>query len=345
MRRGLAPLLLFALLLSGCAGSVLANCQTRQCLREAALQNPIRSTDFWQASLARPMNERIAVIPDELLEYLVIDNRLYGLPDNLEKLDDPRYREMLWKVYDTLPAEVKSLVESRLVGIFAIRNLGTSGFLEAVSDAAGNPVAAVIVIDASLFTRSANDWASWKNSTPFKQDSDYRIRTTIASEEDNTILAALQFILLHELGHAVSIGRDVHPRWTADIETEDIGRYPFSGLSWKIDYTDKRFRSRFDQNFRLRESIRFYQEPLLEARQMRPVLEQLSGTNFVSLYGATSPFEDFAESFAIYVHSELMGRPFKTEVMQQGAVTAAFESCLPDHCRQKYEILKRVFAQ
>ncbi len=95
--------------------------------------------------------------------------------------------------------------------------------------------------------------------------------------------------------------------------------------------------------FALRGHIRFYRAPVLLAADIPRVLSQLQQTSYVNLYAAISPEEDFAEAFAMYVHHELLGRPYVTEAIVDDRVEVRFTPCFPDRCRQKYRFLQTLF--
>lgn len=99
--------------------------------------------------------------------------------------------------------------------------------------------------------------------------------------------------------------------------------------------------SRFENRFSLRKHVAYYVDGKLETTQILDVYSQLEGTNFSSLYAATSPSEDFAESFATYVHKVLMGKPFEIRIDQNGQNVKRFESCWEaKRCSSKRRVLE-----
>ena len=51
----------------------------------------------------------------------------------------------------------------------------------------------------------------------------------------------------------------------------------------------------------------------------------LERSDFASLYGATNPYDDFAECFASYVHREMLGQPLALDVLAGGEPVARLE--------------------
>ena len=71
----------------------------------------------------------------------------------------------------------------------------------------------------------------------------------------------------------------------------------------------------------------------------------LAKSNFPSLYATTMPEEDFAESFAMYVHTVMMRRPWELTVRRNGTIVAEFGSCFLDgRCPGKKAYFDRFFA-
>ncbi len=338
-------LLLFASLLGGCQVAGFLECNSRECLLEAQQNNPTRTLAFWESQLQLPIALRYGRIPDRLLEYLRIDNKLNGFPSAVAAFDNAKVRTILGNAVASLPPKVRVLVKNKLVGVYVVKNLGTSGYTESILNLQGEPVAGVIVLDASLFDQPGNTWASWRDSTAFIPNSRFGIKTTIAASGENDIEAAVQFLLIHELGHVYSIGTNVHPDWYRDLAEIELSDYPFSSLSWEIEEYSKQYRSLFDDRFWQREKLGFYQKARLPAKQIAQTLEQLGSTNFVSIYAATRPEEDFAETFAIYVHTELMGKPYKVEALTDGMPTTVVTPCFRTTCARKFELIESIMNQ
>ncbi|HQH01124.1 MAG TPA: putative zinc-binding metallopeptidase, partial [Smithellaceae bacterium] len=194
--------------------------------------------------------------------------------------------------------------------------------------------------------QTANEWATAKERTVFRDDGGGRLQVTLEEKSSDNSQNAIQFILLHEFGHVVSIGERFHPDWLDDAKPggaiEDDLFYP---LSWRKtkDASDV---SLFEDVFPERREVRFYGEARLKSSQMAEVYRHLAKTNFVSLYAATGPFEDFAESFALYVHSRLMKKPYRVEITQGGREVFTYESCWDQpRCAAKQAVLDRWFSR
>ena len=214
----------------------------KACAREALKRHPAKRLEFWKAALAKPVEQRIGPAPAALIEILALDNVANGYPN---KPHPPRLTpEFLVDVQRALagiPETVKRAVAPKLAGIYFVDDIGGTGFTDEIDDGSGNPTLGFIVLDPSvLMPHTANGWASWKDSTPFTPAAGWKLTARIEDAARDTRSNAIQYILLHELGHVLSIGSDVHPSWTAS--PKDVGptsRYAYFEQSWRIVSCDR----------------------------------------------------------------------------------------------------------
>ncbi len=76
---------------------------------------------------------------------------------------------------------------------------------------------------------------------------------------------------------------------------------------------------------------------------MASVYEQLEQTNFVTLYGATAPVDDFADAFASYVHTVLMGRPLEIRIFQDEQLVKTYLACWAEtRCAEKRKVIEQL---
>lgn len=327
-----------ALCLTACAAGQNA------CLKSRMDRHEVRLLDFWQDYRRGNLEDRLHAAPQPLLDYLHLDNRLNGYDTRPQAaVADDSFRQDVRQAIVELPGPVQAAVKEKLIGIFFVRDLGTTGYTEAVADPQGRPAAGFVVLDVESLRRTANAWATFRENTVFQNDGEGRLRVTLEEAPNDNAKNAIQFILLHEFGHLVSIGERFHPDWLDKTKTE--GTYLFYPLSWR-KAKDGSNVSLFEDVFPERRDVRFYGEPRLKSSQMEGVYRSLAMTNFVSLYGATSPFEDFAESFALYVHSAWMKKPYRVEITQSGNRVFLYESCWDQpRCAAKRAVLEKWFSR
>jgi hypothetical protein len=84
----------------------------------------------------------------------------------------------------------------------------------------------------------------------------------------------------------------------------------------------------------------------LDASQMLDVYGALEHTSFATLYAATNPFDDFAEAFASYVHSELMGKPWEIRIHRDADPVRSYRLCWGQpRCQERQAILKEMLGR
>jgi hypothetical protein len=318
----------------------------KACAWKAMRSHAVRRVDMWKPDLARPLDARIGAAPPALVEYLTLDNIVNGFPQTPRaELPEPAFMADAKAAIAELPPQVWRLFADRLVGIYFVGNLGGTGFSDVVKDSAGKPVAAYIVLDAAVLRPlAANAWATWKESSPFRPRNGHALAARIEDGAGDNRKNAIQYILLHELGHVLSLGASVHPPW--DIEPKDVpasARHAFFELSWTIDRKDNRYAALADKDFPQRREVSYYKGYRLDASDMVPVYANLEKTNFPTLYAATQPFDDFAEAFASYVHVVMMRRPWQIVLSQDGQVVKTVNHCWDEpRCAAKRKLLEEI---
>ena len=294
--------------------------------------HPVRSTVYWESRRSHgPLEERVALAPAEVIDYITRDNIANDWPQR-PKATDPgaAFRADVRAALAELPAPVHDLLYDKLLAVVLLEDLGGTAYTEVVADRAGMPAAAFVALDWRTLDRTANDWATWRDGTPFAAAGDATARLTIATAERDDRGGAIQFILLHELGHVLSVGAHFHPPWGAAAgPIMPVCAYRYACISWRRYDPARGWISRFDKAWPAREEITFYGGPdtLLPAAARVAAYRALAETDLPSLYGATSGFEDFAESFAIYVHAVLLGKPYRIEVRQGGETVLTLDDC------------------
>ena len=320
----------------------------KTCLRQLLRNHAVQSVATWQLDRSRPLDSRVGPAPQPLIEFLTIDNVAQGIaqrprPATLE----PAFAADVASAIAELPPKVWRLFRERLIGVYFVENLGGTGYTDAVVDDAGKPVAGYIVLDAAVLRPlTANAWASWKEGTPFKPREGWRITARIEADAGDNRKNAIQYILLHELGHVLSIGSDVHPPWALEPRDVPPSAYPFMDLSWTVDRRANRYVALADPAFPQRRSVAYYFGAKLAATDMVPTYTNLEKTNFPSLYAATKPGDDFAEAFASYVHVVLQRRPWQITISRGGEVAKVFNACWDEpRCAGKRKLLEQLLAR
>lgn len=319
----------------------------RTCAFEAAKRHVSKKAEFWKAKMALPLEQRIGAAPPELIELLALDSIAHGYPNKprAPKLT-PGFLSDVRRAFDGIPAAVKQRLRDKLVGIYFVDDIGSTGFMDQVEEASGEPKLAFIVLDPSvLMQHTANSWASWREGTPFKAAAGWKLDARIADGRDDTRANAIQYILLHEMGHALSVGAGIHPTWTLSPKEATAGgrEFPYYQQSWRVE--GEKYATVFDAEFPQRKDVVYYFGPRLDADAMPATYAALERTSFATLYAATHPGDDFAEAFANYVHVVLMRKPFEIRLENEGRVMKRYGPCWDEpRCRGKREFLERFLA-
>ena len=314
----------------------------KACAREAVKKHPAKQTGFWQDALAKPLRDRIGPAPPELIDLLRLDNIAHGYPNTprAPELSKEFAAEVL-RAFDEIPESVKRPLARKLGGIYFVDDIGGTGFTDAVTD--GRSSLGFIVLDPSvLMARTANAWATWKDNTPFRPDPQWKLVERIEDGVRDDRTHAIQYILLHELAHVLSIGGNAHPSWT--VSPKEVGAttaYPFFRQSWSIKGDE--YVSVFDPAFTQRKSVAFYFGAKLDAAAMKDTYDALERTSFPTLYASTHPGDDFAESLANYVHVVMLKRPFEIRISKGGEVVKTYRSCWGEkRCAEKRRYLEEM---
>lgn len=237
---------------------LLAACWTsRAALRKQADRHRTRAIGYWGMEWQKkPLADRIARTPTDLIEKIGVENRLYDFPERPISADPaPEFSAALKRIENLLPEPIRRLARERIIGLFLVRDLGGTGYTKAILDETGREKFAVIVLDREvLLKRSANEWATWKERSFFKPLPEKKIDLHLRIEEDqnDSLENAVVYILLHEIGHALGMAGGVHSSWNGDAILSNA--YPFTELSWRMKGTH--IESLFEEAFPERKTLK-----------------------------------------------------------------------------------------
>ncbi len=305
-------------------------------------RHPARLAESWKPWLRKSLRERLKPAPAMLVDYLRKDNQKNGYPEvpRSAELTEDFFKDIESALAD-IPDAVIELIEPYLTGVYLVRDLGTSGFCDTAFSASGPPLC-YIVLDLGFLDRTANEWATWKESSPFRSSGHLGIRATIEPAHRDDRAGALRYILLHEFGHVVGATQGLHPDWNGD---GDPDKFSFSRLSWKRE--NGKLTSRWDPTFNLRPKLRYYafDKAELPTSEAVAAYRQLEATDFCTLYAATNPFDDFAEFFVTYAHTVLAGQQVEVQILDGEKVICRLDVDLSaPRFAAKRRILDGIFA-
>ncbi|AOP34697.1 hypothetical protein A0128_13050 [Leptospira tipperaryensis] len=253
-------------------------------------------------------NRVFSLDPDEQ-NFIQEMNRIDGFQDSPE----PDSNLSLWKnrlraVRKNLPDSVNSILDDSLYRVILCKNLGGTGLTGFVYDSHG-PAGGVIFLDTEMLTQTANEWITKKENSPFRSPNT-QIAVQIESELGDSIESATEYILLHEVGHLVSVREKIVPDFR-EIK-RDFSTFEFSNGIWSSE-----LESSFDSRFPLRKKVRFYtNDPMDLETHWNEIYPVLKTTPFPTLYSANNGDDFFADSFVSYVHTELQKKVWRLEILQ-----------------------------
>lgn len=298
-------------------------------------------TAQWDQLYDLPLLERLGPAQEEVIAHVAQVNAATGvaaLPVSTRV--DAAFHADVRAAMAAMPASVQALLDGVLLGVRYARRLGSSAISDIVVSGAGVILGVVVALDVDAFeARTANAWATWKESSPFAANGRYAVDTVIEQPEHDNRKNAIQFILLHEFGHVLTAGTGFLPDWW--IDPQDVGStedYSFLPLSWQVT-EDKRIVPLAQDDFALRGSLKYYADGQLAGDAVLDVFEAVGETSFATAYAATNAYEDFAESFASYVHTVLMKKPLEIRVSIQGQILVRHPERWSDsRCEQKRDL-------
>jgi hypothetical protein len=245
----------------------------------------------------RPLQDRIADITPVVLAYVHDDNAINGFANRPKAhvLNDVE-RQVMTGTLAALPMAVRMLVERYVAGIYVVDDLGSSAMAEYLDPPTRKTF---LVFDAQVLHETPNAWATRKERSGFHDGVDLRLE--IADAKDNSPGGAFRFIFLHEFGHAVGHGLQLHPTW---IESTG-GEFPFAKLVADQKPIPRR--------------VPFYaiRGNRLPASLAKDIYAHWSTTAYPTMYATFCLDDDFAESFVSYVHITMLRQPYRLFVGDQ----------------------------
>ena len=307
----------------------------------------VRQLDYWSAEpwQSTPVADRIQrQAATEMIEFLRQENASYGLAEVPKRSTVPAaFLTDLQAALARLPASILRLIAESLTAIVLVEDLGSTAFTELILDVDDTPVAGFIALDVGRLNHGANIWATYKANTPFSASEGFALTATIAAAENDNRSHSIQYILLHEVAHVLAgVDGTIHPRWDrAPPHNRHLKeQFPFTALSWKSK--DGTFVSHHDDGWPQRSQIHYYADPgdQIPIRQAPAIYKIFAASDFPTLYGATNPYDDFAESFVNYVHTMLLNHPYEVTLVAGDSITT-YEACWRQpRCQYKRQALE-----
>ena len=301
------------------------------------LQPEVHRASFWgDAWRGRPLAERIHILPAEAVPSLRDTLGDGGSESRVAPARDAEYMlQDLRAAVARFPDIVHRLVADRLIGVFLVEDLGDGerthslGMALEVAGLWRQHVGTIILIDRNETDMRANRAMAGMEYVPSRRAGAVEVEARLARRGEDDRVTTLSYVLLHELGHLVDYEGGITPeRFNYRAGAEDCG---FTCISW-VRRGEHRHSRRIDTAMRSIEAGQY--DAYLQA--LPDTFRALAESDFPSLYAATLPEEDFAESFAQYIHTVMMGRPWEMILRVDGTIRGRLQSCFLDgRCRAK----------
>lgn len=220
-------------------------------------------------------------------------------------------KEKVEKAFATLPPLHQRILKQHLHSISFLDSMPNTALTSPV-DAGGAAKMFNITFRASLLDENISQWATWKETSCFRQEagSGYSVRV------EGGTMDAIIYVLLHEATHIVDAVRSLTPQ---PAQARAVGQpTPFTSDIWRLmnrpaaPYVDS-----------LREQTRFRSGKQLPIRRAPDVYARLAKTPL--LYAMAAWSEDIAELVTIYHLTAKMKQPFYSVVTKNEGELARFE--------------------
>ncbi|MBX9768664.1 MAG: hypothetical protein K2X47_15425 [Bdellovibrionales bacterium] len=315
------------------------------------LSRPVRKESFWKKYPRLQVQDRVFEAPPELLEQVFFENMFHGIKRKPSLVTlSPDLRLAISKSLQKVPDTVKKEIGPLLIGVFPVANIGSNGITFTILGDSGNlPMGAVVLIDVSVLDLDANAWLSAKERSIFQLQT-INVETSIAgpsefppegSYSSLDEFQGLTFLLLHEFGHISALAKNL--KQVPETKEYFFPPEAFAKLNWMATVQNgteviaaRNWSSQNKPPFSFFENQK---KKLLES-DVDDIFQSLRTSTFATLYATTSPVEDYAESYAVYHHTQSLNRPYETRVTADGQIKRSLESCMRD---QRCPALKDYF--
>ena len=249
----------------------------------------------------RPFLERIVPIPPLLLDELRVgDHRPDYQPHQLSTPE----RSVIETTWRRLPAELRAVVEARVVGVYFLDQFEGGGMTYSLWK--NGKAKYVLVFNAKILTATISQWLTFRDNTAFAlAGTQYRLEESVPGDDP-----ALLWLLIHESAHVFDFA--AHPHKPA-----------------------------FGRDFPRRKDLHFYDvepKPKVAASEVTSVFDNFSKSGFPSLYGSQNGLEDFAELVACGTLEETMGIPVELKLSSPDGTTRTFDALKNAETRKRIDL-------
>lgn len=269
------------------------------------------------AELKKPLKARIKPLEGMALEF----NQKFNERDGFKMTPIPRrlgarQNKELVSALQALPKPIADFLDQHVIAIYTAVNIGGTAMAGSVYSEKDLAQAkfGFIILDLSQIDRSLNEWLTYKESTVFAPLKNHHLSVQLAPPKENTKIATMRYLLVHELGHIFHAVKGLQPSYiTVTWQDQQWQQFPFN----RPELARKQ-KLGFDY-YPLYDEIKFYRRQApFDLDDAPEVYEWLEGSTYPSLYAAVNPYEDFAETFALFAHVHLLNWDHRIELEKKG---------------------------
>ncbi len=334
---------------SGCSNiSKMSNTYSydKACIEKYYDNHQINLTSFpeWQKSIQQPIQDRLIVVTEEILQYLRLDNLLWDYPyEQVQAANDSQLLAEARKALAELPPQLNQYIHQHFYGFMIVSGVGWTGFaspIRAVPSSSLKPGAVIIINADNIKNKTLNEWLAFREKTTFdffddaSAASPYDVQMTYTKSGNvSSLQENLRHFLIHETAHLiVSAVPSIHPDFKYRIKPipfsefqkwQQTGQslsesFPFLTYSWL--FTEGATNGG-EPAYLLSRNVPSYLEPVLQVKKVKfygtdtkskfsideavKIYKGLNETCFPSLYAMVDYTEDFAETVTHYFMSEV----------------------------------------
>jgi hypothetical protein len=263
----------------------------------AAERRDEHALESFSIDVSRPLADRIAPIPDWLLEMWRARDETPAYANHA--LTSREKREFAAAI-NGLPPRMRSALSERMIAFYFVANLKGNGITTWVLDASSRTYA-YMILNPAAFDKTLSQLLTERERSAFRGDADVSVD---AGPGGSGIL----YTVSHECTHAFDFARKLTP-------FVGLGEAAALGLKapavWDVWQTYGQPLPKNDFPARARLHFFGFGKPELDAAEAPSVCAQLAASPFTSLYASRSWAEDAAELFVARHLTRDLGRPYR----------------------------------
>lgn len=219
-------------------------------------------------------------------------------------------------LYDRFPAHLQKMFCS-LDRIFVEKQFEATAYAGLNHDGNGNITGAQMGMRKDFLDQmfSIDLWSSWKEQLNFGGDPnkyvlDPNLPMIYSSSQD-----MLYYVVAHEFGHMFDFTNKVNSWDDCKFENDTlVGTCVATPGSWSdLGWTSRRDETKAGNDFSLRKSLCFYwcNGTFIDPSRAGELYQGLFATNFIGIYAASNPSDDWAETLAYYTLYHELGATYE----------------------------------